>query len=124
MNTNRRKFLAGSTAALSAPLILPASRLFGADAPSRTINLGHIGTGGQGTGLLRNFVNIPGARSVAVCDPYRQRREAAAAHVKQVQGHDPKTYNDFRELLADKSIDAVIIATPDHWHVPDRKSVV
>lgn len=118
MNTNRRKFLTSSAAALSAPLILPASRLFGQDAPLKTINLGHIGTGGQGTGLLRTFVNIPGARSVAVCDPFRQRRDAAAAHIKQVQGHDPKAYNDFRELLADKSIDAVVIATADHWHVP------
>lgn len=115
--TTRRRFLASAAALGAAPLILP-SRLLGEDAPSRVINLGHIGTGGQGTGLLRTFVNVPGARSVAVCDPYRQRREAAAAHVKQVQGHEPKLYNDFRELLADDAIDAVVIATPDHWHIP------
>ena len=118
MNTTRRTFLTGTAAAFSAPLILPASRLFGADAPSKTINIGHIGVGGQGTGLLQNFLSIPGTKSVAIADPFRQRREAAAQRVKASQGHDPKLYNDFRELLADPAIDAVIIATPDHWHVP------
>ena len=118
MNTTRRHFLTGTTAALAAPLVLPASRLFGAETPSRTIRLGHIGTGGQGTGLLQNFLSAKGATSVAIADPFRQRRERAAARVKATQGHDPKLYNDFRELLADPSIDAVVIATPDHWHVP------
>jgi predicted dehydrogenase len=116
--TTRRRFLTSSTAAIAAPLVMPASRLFGADAPSKTIRLGHIGVGGQGTGLLQNFLSVKGAMSVAIADPFRQRREAAAQRVKASQGHDPKLYNDFRELLADDSIDAVIIATPDHWHVP------
>ena len=118
MHTTRRHFLTGTTAALAAPLVLPASRLFGADAPSRTIRLGHVGVGGQGSGLLRNFLSMKGCTSVAIADPFRQRREAAAQRVKESQGHDPKLYNDFRELLADPSIDAVVIATPDHWHVP------
>lgn len=116
--TNRRKFITTTAAAFAAPLILPGSRLFGADTPGKTIRIGHIGTGGQGTGLLQNFLSVPGAMSVAIADPFRARREAAAKRVKASQGHDPKLYNDFRELLADDSIDAVIIATPDHWHVP------
>ena len=116
--TTRRSFLTGTAAAFSAPLILPASRLFGADVPSRRINIGHIGTGGQGTSLVQNFLGVPGAVSVAIADPYQERREAAGKRVKDSQGHEAKLYNDFRELLADKSIDAVIIATPDHWHVP------
>ncbi len=118
MNTTRRNFLTGTTAALAAPLFLPASRLFGEEAPSRTVRLGHIGVGGRGGSLLQNFLSVKGAVSVAIADPFRQRREAAARRVKASQGHDPKLYNDFRELLADPSIDAVVIATPDHWHVP------
>jgi predicted dehydrogenase len=113
----RRGFLASTLAAAIAPQFIP-SRLLGADAPSNRIQLGHIGTGGQGTGLLRTFMGVGGSTSVAIADPFRERRERAGALVKEKQGHEPKLYADFRELLADKSIDAVIIATPDHWHVP------
>ncbi|MFU8893278.1 MAG: Gfo/Idh/MocA family protein [Luteolibacter sp.] len=116
--TTRRRFLSTTTVAFAAPLVLPASHLFGADAPSRQIRLGHIGTGSRGGALIRNFLSVAGATSAALCDPFQSRREQAAAVVKEAQGHAPKLYNDFRELLADDSIDAVIIATPDHWHVP------
>lgn len=116
--SSRRSFLAGTGAALAAPLILPASRLWGEDAPSRTVRLGHIGVGSQGSGLLRNFLSMKGVRSVAIADPFQHKREAAGQQVKAAQGQDPDLYNDFRELLADPSIDAVVIATPDHWHVP------
>ena len=116
--TSRRRFLGGVIAAAAAPQFIP-SRLLGAEtAPSRKINLGHIGTGGQGTGLLHNFLTVGEAVSVAIADPFQARRENAGKIVKASQGHEPKLYNDFRELLADKSIDAVVIATPDHWHVP------
>lgn len=118
MQTTRRHFLTGTTAALAAPFVLPASRLFAADTPGRSIRLGHIGVGGQGSGLLQNFLGVKGATSVAIADPFKARRETAGKRVLASQGHEPKLYSDFRELLADKSIDAVIIATADHWHVP------
>ncbi|MEI6177103.1 MAG: Gfo/Idh/MocA family oxidoreductase [Verrucomicrobiota bacterium] len=122
MNSNhlnsRRKFLGGVIAAAVAPQFIPG-RVLGQDTtPGRTIRLGHIGVGGQGTRLLQNFLGVKGAMSVAIADPFKARRESAAQRVKASQGHEPKLYSDFRELLADKSIDAVIIATPDHWHVP------
>ena len=115
---NRRHFIGSLLAAAAAPQFVPARVLGGDAAPSRKIRLGHIGNGGQGTGLLHCFLGVDTAVSAAVCDPYRQRRERAAGIVKQSQGHDPKLYNDFRELLASPDIDAVVIATPDHWHVP------
>ncbi|MEI6655111.1 MAG: Gfo/Idh/MocA family oxidoreductase [Verrucomicrobiota bacterium] len=115
---DRRRFLGGVIAAAVAPQFIPSRVLGGETAPSRKIQLGHIGTGGQGCGLLRNFLSVEDAVSVAVADPYQQHRERAGGMIKGAQKHEPKLYNDFRELLADKTIDAVVIATPDHWHVP------
>jgi predicted dehydrogenase len=115
---NRRDFLKGMIAAAAAPVLVPAHVLKGQNSPSKTIQLGHIGTGGQGTANLRNFLSVDGAASVAICDPYKERRERAAGFVREAQGHDPKLYNDYREMLADRGVDAVVISTPDHWHVP------
>ena len=119
---SRRKFvggmLRGALVAAVAPNFIPLRVLAGDNTPSKKIQLGHIGVGGQGTRDLRNFLTVDGAASVAICDPFRQRRENAAKFVRDAQKLEPKLYNDFRDLLADKSVDAVVIATPDHWHVP------
>jgi predicted dehydrogenase len=119
---SRRRFvggmLRGALIAGVAPNFVPLRVLAGDNTPSKKIHLGHIGVGGEGGWLLTNFVGVNGAASAAICDPFRQRREAAGDTVKQHQGLEPKLYNDFRDLLANKSIDAVVIATPDHWHVP------
>ena len=119
---SRRRFvggmLRGALVAAVAPNFIPLRVLAGENTPSKKIQLGHIGVGNQGTSLMRNFLNVDSAASVAICDPFRQRREAAGKLVQEGQKLEPKLYNDFRDLLADKSIDAVVIATPDHWHVP------
>jgi len=115
---SRRRFMGGILAAAVAPQFIPSRVLGGETAPSRKIQLGHIGVGGQGTGLLRNFLSVENAVSVAIADPYQDHRERAGKLVLESQKHAPKLYNDFRELLADPAIDAVVIATPDHWHVP------
>ena len=125
---NRRSFLRRTAAGAIAPMIVPSSVLGNATtpAPSNRVAIGHIGVGGQGTGLLRNFLNVAGAQSVAICDCFASRRERAQ---KTVNDHYARqtgqagwagcdTYRDFRELLARPDIDAVVIATPDHWHVP------
>ncbi len=128
MNTNasttRRRFLGGILAAGVAPQVIPSRLLAAETAPSNQVQLGHIGVGGRGTAILKNFVSAKGARSIAVCDSYRARREAAGGIVKAAQAHEPKLYNHFRELLADESVDAVVVATPDHWHVPIALEVV
>jgi predicted dehydrogenase len=118
----RRRFggglLQSALLAAVAPNLIPFRVLAGDNTPAKRIQLGHIGVGGQGTSLLQNFVNVESAASVAICDPFRARREAASRMVTERQGLAPKLYSDFRELLADPGIDAVVIATPDHWHVP------
>lgn len=116
----RRRFLATGAAALAAPSIVP-SRLFGDAAPSRTIAVGVIGTGSKGVGGMRNFLSCPAARIVAVCDVDRNRRNAAGDLAKVPAG---RRYRDFREMLACDDIDAVLVASPDHWHVLHAKAAI
>ena len=127
---NRRQFLgtAGATAGgAAAPLILP-SRLFGASAPSNRVTLGFIGTGRQAMGMnIPEFMAVPGVQVVAVCDVDSWRLGEAKTAGRGVLREADRpagtytgcaTYRDFRELLARPDIDAVMISTPDHWHVP------
>ena len=123
---NRRRFLK-SAAVLAAPMIIPASVLGRANTPpSERVTMGHIGVGGRGSDLLNGFLQLKDAQSVAVCDPFRDRREARARQIDDFYAatigrgsfRSVDAYNDFRELLARPDIDAVVIATPDHWHVP------
>lgn len=118
---SRRKFLKRS-AALAAPLVLPSS-VFGFAkrvTPSNKITLGMIGTGDHGTGVnLRGFLSQPDAQVVAVCDVDGARCQRARDLVHAQYGsQDCRTYRDFREVLARDDIDAVMVSTPDHWHVP------
>jgi predicted dehydrogenase len=113
----RREFLKTSTAAAGAALVWPTivpSSVFGADAPSNRITMGCIGTGGQGTRDMKGFMGKSDCEIVAVCDVDADHAKKAAA----TAGLDVKScYGDFRELLARSDIDAVLVATPDHWHV-------
>ncbi len=121
----RRKFLQATTAlAVVAPTILPSS-IWGAEkGPNDKITLGFIGMGKQNSGLLNGFIHNKETQVVAVCDVDTTRRN----HAQQtVEGYYAKqtnkgtfkgcdAYTDFRELIARKDIDAVVVATPDHWH--------
>jgi predicted dehydrogenase len=84
----------------------------GAAPASESIVLGFIGVGGMGSGLLNIFKGFPDVRIGAVCDVYEPhaRRAQSAADGK------PDVYHDFRKVLDRKDLDAVVIATPDHWH--------
>src|SRR5262249_23211219 len=92
---------------------------------SDRITLGFIGVGTMGRGHLGSFLGRPEVQVVAVCDVVAERRESAQKMVEDKYGKEKEkgsykgcqAYNDFRELLARKDINAVVIATPDHWHV-------
>ncbi len=118
----RRYFVKSAASAIAAPFILP-SRVWSADAaPSGRIRMGFIGLGKQMGGLINKFLQYPEVEVVAVCDVYALRREL---YKKKVDDHYAKNggkgkpcemVNDFREITERKDIDAVCIATPDHWH--------
>jgi len=120
---SRRGFLKGSaaaTAAVAVPYVVPSSVIGadGATAPSERIVVGAIGVGPQGTGVMGNFLGQKDCVVVAVCDVksnvLEEKKNLVNAHYKN---QDCKAYGDFRELLARPDIDAVSIATCDHWHV-------
>ena len=115
----RRDFLKSSVVAVASaawamPVIVPSSAR-GANAPSNRITIGCIGMRNMGTTNMKGFMAKPAAQVVAVCDVDTVYREEA----RNIAGLEPKSaYNDFRELLVREDIDAVMVATPDHWHVP------
>jgi predicted dehydrogenase len=119
---SRRAFLkgaAGAGAALGFPLIVPARVLGGAEGPppSEQITIGVIGTGGRGSFHVLDLIRRKDCRLLAVCDVHAGRRFDAKKGIDSVYGnHDCAAYNDFRELLGRGDIDAVVIASPDHWH--------
>jgi predicted dehydrogenase len=108
-------------AVLSFPSIVPARALGreGAVAPSEKITLGVIGIGPRCTYDLTSILALPDVQCVAICDVQASRREAGKTLVDRHYGNSDCTlFRDFRELLARKDIDAVLIATGDRWHAP------
>ena len=109
-------------AGIATPYLIRPSALgkAGTVAPSERITLGMIGTGGHGRAAnLRNFLSFDDAQVVALCDVDPTQVEIAREMVAKAYGNDDAAiYSDFREILARPDIDAVMISTPDHWHVP------
>jgi len=121
---NRRDFLLRSALAAAIPTLIPSRVSAASTPPSERINLGFIGTGTQGRYLLGNCLKRANVIVTAVSDVDTNRREHAKNLVIQHYakaggaGASPvcEAYADFRDLLARPGIDAVVIATPDHWH--------
>ncbi len=115
---SRRRFLRTAAAGVAAPYVITSAALGGAGkaAASERITIGMIGMGRQAMGSnLKFFLHAPDTQVVAVCDVDAWRLDNA----RKAVGKDHGTgYRDFREVLARDDIDAVMISTPDHWHVP------
>ncbi len=123
MKTSRRSFLKQAAVLSAAPFILPSSVWAAKTKPNDRIVMGFIGMGKQNHWLLEDFLQHDRCQVVAVCDVDTTRRTAAQAQANEYYKNKPgagspdcKAYNDFREIIARDDINAVCIATPDHWH--------
>lgn len=125
----RRRFLQRgvvSAAVAAGAVTLPGARSLAGRAvpPGSRVGVGLIGVGAMGRGHLRRLAGDPGFQLLAVCEVDRHRREEARTTVDQIYAAETAAgtyrgcaaYNDYRELLDREDIDAVLIATPDHWH--------
>ena len=112
---SRRQFLRTTgqtaTALAAASSFVPA--ILSAPAPGKTIGVGCIGLGTRGGDLLNTVVYAPNVKVTAVCDVYGPHRQKG---IERSLNPEVKAYVNYRELLADPKVDAVVIATPDHWH--------
>jgi predicted dehydrogenase len=121
MNQTRRKFLRQSSVAaagfgLAASMPLEAFAFGGKTPPNERVNVAVIGCNGMGWSNLNSHLLMKEVECVALCDVDQSVLDKRAADVERLRGKKPKLYKDYRKLLDDKEIDAVIIGTPDHWH--------
>ncbi len=115
---SRREFLSALAGGLAAPYVLTSQALgAGAHPPaSERIHVGHIGIEWMGGIHLGYYKSVAEARSVAACDVDSRYLDAGARKIESNTGARCKRYKDFRRLLDDRDVDAVLIAVPDHWH--------
>jgi predicted dehydrogenase len=118
--TGRRQFLQqgiqgglGATFAMSG---LASPRKM--EAASDKVVIGFIGVGGRGSFLLSLFLQRPDVEIAYICDVARERRDAGVKMVEAATGRQPKAVEDLRQVLDDRHVDGVVVATPDHWHAP------
>ena len=104
---------AALSSALASPAVLPA---LGQSPPSDQIRIGVVGFRGRGRTHYQTFARMPGVRVAWLCDIDERLFPGAVAEVEKIAGYRPATETDFRRLIERKDLDAVSIATPDHWH--------
>lgn len=119
--TRRGALKAGLSVAAVAgfPMIVPRRAVAGGDEtpPSERVGVAHIGVGNQGGNNLASLFQLSQrADTVAVCDVDRDRLAAAAKKALQKTGHRCRAYDDYRRVLDDRDVDAVVVTVPDHWH--------
>lgn len=116
---NRREFL--KTASAAAVTLSAAPHLARAAAANDRLSIGLIGAGGRGTDLMGQILELSSkhnAQITGICDVWQKNLHSAAAKVKDRSGTEPRQVSRFRDLLALKDLDAVVIATPDFSHAP------
>jgi len=119
---NRRKFIKAATVTAGAMMSAPSFiKGFAQQSPNETINIAVIGINGRGgyydgQGHAQVFSKLPNVRVSTLCDVDERLFPEMVARIEKNSGYKPKTEVDARKVLEDKEVDAVSIATPDHWH--------
>lgn len=114
-STSRRSFVgtAMGTGLAAAPAVRP---LWGQKSPNERVNVGVVGFRGRGRDHYRTFARIPNVRVAYLCDIDERLFPGAVADVEKLGGNRPATFTDVRKMLEQKDLDAISVATPDHWH--------
>jgi predicted dehydrogenase len=121
--TTRRDFvkqsaLAGAGLLFSSPLLSCNSKSLGTDSANEKVVLGVVGTNSRGLYLARMFSQLPGVEVGFICDVDEHVLNKTLVELEKLTGKRPKGFSDVRKLLEVKELDAIAIATPDHWHAP------
>src|SRR5712671_4804939 len=116
---NRRQFLK-QTSILTAGVASLEGQAFARQSRSTSekVRVGIIGCNGRGMAHIAGYLAIPEAEIACICDVDSRALERGLAAVEKKQGRKPKGVKDLRQMLEDKTVDAVSIAAPDHWHAP------
>lgn len=112
----RREFLASSALSVAGAAVALAAEPAGKAVASERIRVGCVGTGGRALSLVNTFSSNKQCEVVALADLDPAKFGPAVAAVEKNQGSTPQTVADFRKLIDDKSLDAIVVGTPDHWH--------
>lgn len=112
---NRRKFIETSTASAAATT-LGFNLTSYAGSPNGTIRVAVIGVKGQGNSHIRQYNNMANVEIAALCDVDESVLNQRLGEIEKVKGKKPAAFTDIRKLLEDKNIDAISVATPNHWH--------
>ena len=112
----RREFLASSALSVAGAASLLAADPPGKAVASERVRVGCVGTGGRAFSLVNSFSRNKNCEVVALADLDPGKFGQAVAAVEKNQGTKPQTVADFRKLIDDKSLDAIVVGTPDHWH--------
>ncbi|HUP77318.1 MAG TPA: Gfo/Idh/MocA family oxidoreductase [Pirellula sp.] len=110
--SSRRNFLIGTSAASATAVVAS----LGKAGPNDRLNVCMVGVRGRGGSLGLNFASLPDVQITHICDVFEPTAAAFAKQIAEKQKSRPKTEVDLRRVLDDKSVDAIVVATPDHWH--------
>src|SRR4026209_2014436 len=116
--SNRRRFMQDSASLVAGTTLFSSFPIFKSVWSSDQLNIGAIGINGMGWSNLSAAIKIPGVNVVALCDVDKNVLDKRMNDLSKmnIDTSKVKTYGDYRKLLEQKDIDAVIIGTPDHWH--------